>query len=168
MSKNNKYPFSSEKPLEYKRVDEFLRIFSAMLESTNYGPVLDTYSRVSMHCSRCGSECMLYSASGDPKDIPCYRSSLLLNIYRRHFTAWGRIKYKLLGGSAVTESEIDEMIESYYHCTMCGRCTRYCPFGIDHRLVVRLGRYILSKMGIVPKNLQVSVREQALCLFDRG
>ncbi|HPJ37075.1 MAG TPA: (Fe-S)-binding protein [Spirochaetota bacterium] len=160
MSEKNKYPFSSEKPLEYKRVDEFLRIFSVMLESTNYGPVLDTYSRVSMHCSRCGSECMLYSVSNDPKDIPCYRSSLLLNIYRRHFTAWGKIKNTLLGVRAITESEIDEMIESYYHCTMCGRCTRYCPFGIDHRLVVRLGRYILSKMGIVPKNLQVSVREQ--------
>ncbi|HQP49662.1 MAG TPA: (Fe-S)-binding protein [Spirochaetota bacterium] len=160
MSDNKKYPFSSENPLEYKRTDEFMRIFEAVLASSNYGPVLDTYSRITMHCSRCASECMLYSASKDPRDIPCYRSSLLLNIYRRNFTLWGRIKSSIFGGTKVTDMEIDQILESYYHCTMCGRCTRYCPFGIDHRLVVRLGRYILSKMGIVPKNLQVSVREQ--------
>jgi Fe-S oxidoreductase len=32
--------------------------------------------------------------------------------------------------------------------------------GIDHGLVVHCGRYILSEMGIVPKALQVSTREQ--------
>ena len=32
--------------------------------------------------------------------------------------------------------------------------------GLDHGLVTRLGRYILSMAGIAPKALQVSVREQ--------
>jgi Fe-S oxidoreductase len=32
--------------------------------------------------------------------------------------------------------------------------------GVDHGLITRLGRYILSLIGIVPKALQVSVREQ--------
>ena len=32
--------------------------------------------------------------------------------------------------------------------------------GVDHGLVTRLGRYILSLIGIVPKALQISVREQ--------
>jgi len=160
MSKIKKYPYSIENPLEFRRSDEFLRIFSSILETSNYRPVLDAYSRITMNCSRCAPECMLYSAGNDPGDIPCYRSSILLNIYRRNFTLAGRMKAKIFGGGGVRESEIDEMLESYYHCTMCGRCTRYCPFGIDHRLVVRLGRYILSKMGIVPKNLEVSVREQ--------
>ena len=35
-----------------------------------------------------------------------------------------------------------------------------CPLGVDHGLITRLGRYILSLIGIVPKALQVSVREQ--------
>ncbi len=32
--------------------------------------------------------------------------------------------------------------------------------GIDHRLLTRLGRFILSRIGIVPKALAVSVKEQ--------
>jgi Fe-S oxidoreductase len=52
------------------------------------------------------------------------------------------------------------MLDSFYRCTVCGRCTLYCPMGIDHRLIIRLGRFILSQMGIVPKALAVSVREQ--------
>ena len=34
------------------------------------------------------------------------------------------------------------------------------PMGVDHALITHLGRYILSLIGIVPKALQVSVREQ--------
>ena len=34
------------------------------------------------------------------------------------------------------------------------------PLGIDHGLIVRLGRYVLATVGISPRWLQVSVREQ--------
>ncbi|MFH1687934.1 MAG: (Fe-S)-binding protein, partial [bacterium] len=44
--------------------------------------------------------------------------------------------------------------------TACRRCTMECPMGVDHGLLTRLGRYVLSLIGIVPKALQVSVREQ--------
>jgi Fe-S oxidoreductase len=47
-----------------------------------------------------------------------------------------------------------------YRCTACRRCTQECPMGVDHGLITRLGRYLLSLIGIVPKALQVSVREQ--------
>jgi Fe-S oxidoreductase len=154
------YPFYMERPPAQGRADAFLSVFSDILRVSNYRPILDLYSRITLHCSRCSTECMLFEASGDPCDNPCYRSSILLRIYRRHFTPGGRLLAKLSSGTARTERDIDEMTEPYYHCTTCGRCTRYCPFGIDHRLIVRLGRYILSEMGIVPKNLIVSMREQ--------
>ena len=35
-----------------------------------------------------------------------------------------------------------------------------CPVGIDHGLITHLGRYILSEIGIAPRALVVSVREQ--------
>lgn len=35
-----------------------------------------------------------------------------------------------------------------------------CPAGIDHALLTHLGRYILSEIGIAPRALVVSVREQ--------
>jgi Fe-S oxidoreductase len=64
------------------------------------------------------------------------------------------------GNGVLTEQDIDEMAESFYRCTACRRCSLECPMGIDHGLIVHLGRYILSEIGIVPKALQVSVREQ--------
>jgi Fe-S oxidoreductase len=113
-----------------------------------------------MKCSRCAAECQLYQATDDPHDIPCYRTNLLLKIYKRHFTLEGWLKGKLAGGSAATEQEIDEMLDSFYHCTACRRCTLYCPMGIEHGLITHLGRYILSEMGITPKALVVATREQ--------
>jgi Fe-S oxidoreductase len=52
------------------------------------------------------------------------------------------------------------MAALFYRCTACRRCTLECPLGIDHGLMTRLGRYILSEIGIAPKALIVSVREQ--------
>jgi Fe-S oxidoreductase len=113
-----------------------------------------------MKCSRCASSCQIYDATGKTEDIPCFRSSILLRIYKRHFTLGGWLRAKLTGGSELTEKDIDQMLESYWNCNGCGRCVLFCPLGIDHRIILRLGRYILSEMGIVPKNLLVSTREQ--------
>jgi Fe-S oxidoreductase len=52
------------------------------------------------------------------------------------------------------------MAESYYHCTACRRCSLECPMGIDHGLVTHLARYILSELGLVPRALVISTREQ--------
>ena len=160
MGNRGRYPYYIENPVEHGRVKEFLNIFAAILESSSYGYILDLYSRVNMKCSRCASECQLYQATNDFRDIPCYRSNILLRIYKRHFTLSGWLRAKITGGSELSEGDIDEMLESYWNCTACGRCVLYCPLGIDHGIIVRLGRYILSEMGIVPKNLLVSTREQ--------
>jgi Fe-S oxidoreductase len=122
--------------------------------------VLDVYSRASTGCARCASVCQVYQATGDPRDIPCYRSSLLLDVYRRHFTFHGWLQGKILGNGQLTEEHIDEMAEAFYHCTACRRCTIECPMGIDHGLLTHLGRYILSEIGMAPRALVVSVREQ--------
>ncbi|MBN1531874.1 MAG: (Fe-S)-binding protein [Spirochaetes bacterium] len=155
-----KFSFTTELPASDTTVAGFLKAFERVLENSNYRSMLDLYSRVSMNCSRCAEECQIFRASRDPRDIPCYRSALLLDIYRNHFTAWGLLKSRIRGTSPLRESDIEEMAESFYHCTVCGRCSIFCPLGIDHRLIVRLGRYILSLAGIAPKALTVSVKEQ--------
>lgn len=158
--KKKTYPYYIESPLEHNRVQAFLEVFAAILEHSSYRCILDTYGRISMKCSRCASQCQIYQVTQNPKDIPCYRTGILLRIYKRHFTFEGWLKEKLLGGSSLTDVDIDEMLDSYYHCTACRRCTLYCPMGIEHGLITHLGRYILSEIGIVPKALLVSVREQ--------
>ena len=68
------------------RPQRFLEAFAAILKHSNYKMALDHFIRMSAKCSRCATTCQVYQATGDPKDIPCYRTELLLSVYRRHFT----------------------------------------------------------------------------------
>ena len=70
------------------------------------------------------------------------------------------MRSRIGNGHELTDDDVDEMAELFYRCTICRRCSLECPMGLDHGLVTRLGRYILSMAGIAPKALQVSVREQ--------
>lgn len=142
------------------RPRRFLQAFAAILKHTNYRVALDHYARVSAKCARCSTHCQIYLATGDPRDIPCYRTELLLSVYRRHFTIAGILRGRILGDPGLTDEKIQEMADSFWNCTACRRCFLECPMGIDHGLVTHIGRYILSEIGIAPRALVVSVREQ--------
>jgi Fe-S oxidoreductase len=147
-------------PVDGNRVERFLAAFAAILEHSNYGFLLDMYAGTSSKCGRCAVACQVYQATGDPRDVPCYRTHLLLDVYRRHFTVSGWLRSHLGGNGLLTEETLDDMGELFYRCTACRRCKIECPMGVDHGLMAHLGRYILSQAGIAPKGLVVSVREQ--------
>ncbi|MBN2227711.1 MAG: (Fe-S)-binding protein [candidate division Zixibacteria bacterium] len=142
------------------RPRRFLEAFAAILKHTNYRFALEHFIRVSAKCSRCTVQCPVYLATHDKHDIPCYRSELLLSVYRRHFTVGGALRGRLLDNGELTDEKIEEMAESFWNCTACRRCTLECPVGIDHALITHLGRFILSEIGIAPRALVVSTREQ--------
>lgn len=157
----NRYPYYVENPPVENRVGKFLEAFAAVLSFTDYKSVLDSYSLTKTKCNRCAVACPVYSVTRDSRDIPCYKTGLLLDVYKRYFTPGGWLRSRLSTDSyELTDEIIDEMADLFYRCTACRRCTSECPLGIDHGLITRLGRYILSLIGIVPKALQVSVREQ--------
>lgn len=159
----SKYSFYVEGPVIENKVERFLEAFATILQYSDYKALLDSYCSSSTKCSRCVVTCPVYQVTQNPRDIPCYRTNLLLDVYKRHFTLGGSIR-SLLNNSNnsgdLTEERIDEMAELFYRCTACRRCTLECPMGLEHGLITRLGRYILSMMGISSKALQVSVREQ--------
>ena len=140
--------------------EKFLEAFAAVLEYTDYKSLLDSYCTSSAKCNRCAITCPVYMVTNSPRDIPCYRTNLLLSIYKRYFTIPGWLSSRIAGGFDLTPEIVDELADIMYRCTACRRCTQECPMGVDHGLITRLGRYILSLIGIVPKALQVSVREQ--------
>ena len=142
------------------RPQRFLAAFAAVLDHGSYGLPLEVYSRISARCNRCASSCQLYETTGDTRDIPCRRSELLLRIYRRYFTPAGALKARLGRGFVLTDEYIDQLAEEYYRCTACRRCKVACPMGIDHGLITHLGRWLLAEVGVVPKALVVSVRQQ--------
>jgi len=155
-----KYLYHIEKPDEPNRVERFLKAFESILRHTNYRSLLDLYCQSHTKCGLCATTCPVYLATRSPKDIPCYRTNKLLQLYQRYFTFGGRMKGLFGSNGLLTEADIDEMIDSFYRCTACRRCTLECPIGIDHGLITHLGRYILSEAGLPPKALQVSSREQ--------
>jgi Fe-S oxidoreductase len=104
--------------------------------------------------------CQVFQASGEPRDIPCHRSELLLRVYRRYFTPTGMLRARFSLPFTLTESYINTMAEEFYRCTACRRCKLECPFGIDHAMITHLARWVLAEVGIVPKALRVAVREQ--------
>ena len=152
--------YKVEKPETPNRVELFLRAFESILRHTNYRALLDLYARSRVKCTRCADVCHVYQVTRNPRDVPCYRSDLLLRVYQRYFTLGGWVSGLFGGDGPLTESDIDEMMESFYRCTACRRCTLECPMGIDHGLITHLGRYVLSEMRLPPRALQVSTREQ--------
>ncbi len=155
-----KYSYILEPIALEERPKRFLEAFAAILKHSNYGPVLDSYLRIRAKCSICTASCQVYQATGDPEDIPCQRSELLLRVYRRYFTLSGMLKAPLFDDFLLTNDYIDRMAEAYYRCTACKRCKYSCPLGIDHALITHLARWTLAEINIIPKALKVSVREQ--------
>jgi len=145
---------------QQEKARRFLEAFAAILRHSNYGFILDHFSRMTARCGRCAVACPVYQATHLARDLPCRRSELLLRVYRRHFTPEGRARARLFNEPPLQDAEVDEMAEAFYRCTACRRCNLRCPMGIDHALITHLGRYILSEIGIVPKALHVAVREQ--------
>ena len=121
------------------RVERFLQAFESILRHTNYGALLDLYSRSRARCARCAEVCQVYRVTQNPMDIPCYRTDLLVKIYQRYFTFGGWLSGLASGDGFLTESDIDEMMDAFYRCTACRRCTLECPMGIDHALITHLG-----------------------------
>ncbi|MFH0903144.1 MAG: (Fe-S)-binding protein [Pseudomonadota bacterium] len=142
------------------RPRRFLEAFAAVLRHSNYGYLLDHFARVGARCGRCAVECPVFEATGRPADIPCSRSELLLRVYRRHFTAEGKLGSRLFGSPPLADEDLTVMAEAFYRCTACRRCNLQCPMGMDHGIITHLARYLLAEIGIVPKALHVSVREQ--------
>ena len=142
------------------RVDRFLRAFESILRHTNYRALLDLYANAHTNCGRCASTCQVYQASKNPEDIPCYRTNQLLKVYKRYFTLRGSLRGMVSGNGHLQEADVDAMMNAFYRCTACRRCSLECPLGIDHGLITHLGRYILSEARLAPKALQVSTRVQ--------
>ncbi|MFP4527041.1 MAG: (Fe-S)-binding protein [Candidatus Kapaibacterium sp.] len=149
-----------EKQPKFDRVGKFLEIFAALLKHSNYRPVLEHYIKVSAKCSRCSVTCHVYQASGDPHDVPCWRSELILSVYRRYFSLEGSLSARLFGGFELTEEHIDQMLHSFWNCNACRKCVLECPMGIDHGMMTHMARYILAEMGLAPRALVISTREQ--------
>jgi len=102
---------------------------------------------ICVRCGACADKCHFYIGSGDPKNMPVLRAELLRSVYRRYFTAPGRLFGGLAGGRELTEEVLKEWFYYFYQCTECRRCSVFCPYGIDTAEVTMIGRELLNLVG---------------------
>jgi len=101
-----------------------------------------------VRCGACADKCHFFIGGGDPKNMPVLRAELLRSIYRKDFTALGKVFGSLAGGRELTEEVIKEWFFYFFQCTECRRCSVFCPYGIDTAEITMMGRELLGLLGI--------------------
>jgi len=109
---------------------------------------LRLFMDICVRCGACADKCHFYIGSSDPKNMPVLRAELMRSIYRRYFTATGRLFGSLAGGRELTEDVIKEWFYYFYQCTECRRCSVFCPYGIDTAEITMIGRELLNLIGV--------------------
>ncbi len=102
---------------------------------------------ICVRCGACADKCHFYLGSGDPKNMPVLRAELLRSVYRRYFTAAGRLFGSAVGARDLTEDVLKEWFYYFYQCTECRRCSVFCPYGIDTAEVTMIARELLNLVG---------------------
>ncbi len=82
----------------------------------------------------------------------------MASVFRRHFTAMGRIAPGLVGGRRFDRGMAEAWVDSVFgRCSLCGRCSMNCTVGIALPRVFRAARAALGAMGLTPPDLQATV-----------
>jgi len=103
---------------------------------------------ICVRCGACADKCHFFIGSGDPKNMPVMRAELLRSVYRKKFTAGGKILGKLAGARDLTEDVLKEWWTYLYQCTECRRCSVFCPYGIDMAEITIMGRELTNLLGL--------------------
>ncbi|MBT8396891.1 MAG: (Fe-S)-binding protein [Gemmatimonadetes bacterium] len=101
-----------------------------------------------VRCGACADKCHFFLGSGDPKNMPVLRAELLRSIYRKDFTAMGKIFGTMAGARPLTEDVIKEWFYYFFQCTECRRCSVFCPYGIDTAEITMIGRELIGLLGL--------------------
>lgn len=103
---------------------------------------------ICVRCGACADKCHYFIGSGDPKNMPVLRAELMRSVYRKRFTAAGKLLGKLAGARDLSEDVLKEWFYYFYQCTECRRCSVFCPYGIDTAEITMMGRELLNMVGV--------------------
>ena len=129
-------------PPDWKRI-----LLDGMKERLEKYRSFRLFMDICVRCGACADKCHFYLGTSDPKNMPVARAELIRSVYRRYFTLTGRIFGRLAGGRELTEEVVKEWFYYFYQCTMCRRCSVFCPYGIDTAEITLIGRELLNLIG---------------------
>ncbi len=146
-------PFSQDRTLEeFQLPPDWKEIFIKKLgELTKKYRSWQLYLDICVRCGACADKCHYFLGTEDPKNMPVARQELLRSVYRRYYTIGGRLFGSLVGARELTKDVIKEFYSYYYECSMCRRCSYFCPYGIDTAEITSMARELLTSIGISTK-----------------
>lgn len=112
---------------------------------------LRVYLDSCVKCGACSDKCQFFLGSGDPKNMPVARQDLLRQVYRKYFTAAGKLAPDLVGAKPLTREMLDEWFIYFHQCSQCRRCSFFCPYGIDTAEISMAAREIMDQIGMGQK-----------------
>ena len=140
------------------------RVLQGMEDRLQRFRSLKLFFDICVRCGACADKCHFFLGTGDPKNMPVLRAELLRSVYRRYFKTAGKLLGELAGARDLTEDVIKEWFFYLHQCTICRRCSVFCPYGIDMAEMTILGRELLSSVGI---NIDWALASVAQC-YDKG
>jgi len=116
---------------------------------------LETYLHACAHCGWCNDACHYYVAGANPERVPTYKADQLRKVWKRKYDWLGKYVPWWVGAVALDEQQLERMSQiAFRDCTLCGRCTVNCPFGVDTRLIIRTIRAMITATGKAPEILE--------------
>ena len=103
---------------------------------------------ICVRCGACADKCHFFIGGGDPKNMPVLRGELLRSVYRKYFTASGKMLGRAAGARELNLDVLKELWYYYFQCTECRRCSVFCPYGIDQAEITMIGRELLNLLGL--------------------
>ena len=101
------------------------------------------------HCALCTEYCPVYTETEEPGHAPGVRSSKAVKLYDKQHG----LRARILGPKAVTDEEIEDLSDSAFNCTLCGRCMEVCPFGIQTHELWSKVREVVHDLEGTPRNV---------------
>ncbi len=101
-------------------------------------------------CSFCTDYCHAFEELLRPDVDPATRARYMLSLVKRE----KGLKALLFGPKPVKKEELEKAAEGIYRCTLCGRCTQACPFGIETKILWEKLRALVHDSDANPPSLK--------------
>ncbi len=152
-----------KKPETKEEENELIRKFLSGLEKLlspddNWTFLMPFYHSLEycVKCQLCSDYCPIYLSSGK-KEIyrPTFRAEILRRITERYVKKKKRLTRLIsVGDIELNWQTVARLAELAYRCTLCRRCAKVCPLGVDNGLITHEIRKLFSQeMGIAPREL---------------
>ncbi len=115
-----------------------------------------TFIDTCSHCAVCADACPTYVESGEKhRLIPGEKLAYLHKLV----DAQQALLRRLFGPKPVDAEELSERANDLFTCTLCGRCTTFCSFGMDLHSLWPTFRATVHDVGFIPESIK-SVEEK--------